>query len=623
MPKQADLRIYPTITEIAERKEQFEKATGKQFNTDAVVTLGDMHGNVMKFMWELVYNGVIELSQQDYQKALELYQLNWIPGDTSDAAYNFDAKKAMEEFKAILGRTKINLDCPRIRLLGDFIADRGNNDLMTLLLLEKIKANGVQVEIVASNHDLFLLPNYDEDPAKWAAFIDNPIYDAFLNGLLLLINNKIIEHKEIVRLMERVYLPSFKLISCTLSQEAGETKITLFMHAPNNCTPIKALARELGVEYPETAINAEKLADIINKINNAFQELRFSDNAEFKKIMRKAIDYSDIPAKEFKELLFAKNDAASQIEIPDNSPLTLIVFNYGGGKATGNIKELEDFPGYVKQVVHGHIGEGALGGHSENLDSDIGRPGKWRGNYVDHAFVESAFKELVIEPSRVFEFLEMELQVCCVKITKRKQILQDFHDDLTNIDKCLNIKEISSLFELLQEVELLEKQIQLNIGKQYQILESFSGLGIKNNEILNELSQREMELIRIEQGFNFTEQRSYKAELETALTARALLDNVIQELNHAKDALKEYMQNLDNILKHDHGFFEQTMRLYNVLNANSIDHSNIKKLMVGIEEYAELEQSEWLDKDHVDLAESAAKLVAETVVPIIQSIKRK
>lgn len=623
MPKQADLRIYPTIAEIADKKSQFEQATGEQFNAGAVVTLGDMHGNAIKFMWELVYNGIIKLNQQDYQKVLEIYQKNWIPDDSSDAVYDFDAKQAMEEFKEILGRIEVNPDCPRVRLLGDLIADRGNNDLMTLLLLEKIKDNGVQVEIVASNHDLFLLPNYDEDPAKWAELIEDLAYDMFVNGLLLLINNKIIEHKEIVRLMDRVYLPSFKLISYALSQEDGETKITLFMHAPNNCIPIKALARELGIDYPDEAINAERLADIVDKINNAFQELRFSDNAEFKKIMRKAIDYSDIPAREFKELLLVENGAVSHIEIPNNSPLTLIVFNYGGGKATGNIKELEDFPECVKQVVHGHVGEIILGGRSENLDSDIGRPGKWRGNYVDHAFVEPDFKELVIEPSRIFDFLEKELQICCTKIAKRKQILQDSYDDLVNIDKCLNTKEIGTLFELLQEVELLENQIQANISKQYQILESFSSLEIKDDEILTDLSQREAELIRIEEGFSFTEQRSYRVELETALTARTLLDKVIQELNHAKDALKEYIQNIGATFKHDHAFFDQTIRLYSVLNAKSIDSGNIKELMAGIEEYAELDKSKWLSKDHVDLAKSAAELVANTVVPVIQNIKRK
>lgn len=368
-----------------------------------VVTFGDMHGNAMKFMWELIHNGVISLNPGDYTKAMDLYKgSELISGDAllkHSEFYNSKSKleltdelknklkSDLEKYRQILGRIKFTPNAPGVRLLGDFIADRGNNDIMTLLLLEKITTNSVKVEIINSNHDVFILPYYDKDPAQWRSNLDCTKggltlgigYGIYIAQLQCLVQNEIVSHEEFKVLMKNAYLPNFKLLSYALQEnQSGDAQITLFMHAPNNLEPIYKLAEQLNIAFDNTSKNAKGLAKVIDAININFNLLTQEEKS------RLLIDANGIEAQKTADYETPYSDWGTGV-----SPIHALIWNYGGGKYLG------EMPAYVKKIVHGHVGEvlpKKIEPRDENLDTYLGRSNIPTGKYLAHVAIEPKFK---------------------------------------------------------------------------------------------------------------------------------------------------------------------------------------------------------------------------------------
>lgn len=377
---QADLSQYPINAPMHQ-------------TSGAVVTLGDMHGNAIAFMWKLIDQGFIEFaSPEDYTKAKKLYDLNWkndswgkyiVKLRQADEYKTIEAdaaKEAMTEYKEILSHIKPgkNKDKASLRLLGDLVADRGNNDIMTLLLLQRIKTLGVSVEITASNHDALLLANYLHNPTKWQGRVS--IYNRSFNNLVDLIEKDIVTHQEVIELIEKTYLPSFKLLSYVL--EDNDQNITIFMHGPAVFSSIEELAIELGIEYKGG--NAIELAATIKGINDAFQ-LLFHQNPE-----------------QFSKMLY---DA--QIGGPHDraTPLSKIIWTYNMEDYGDPEDTISSYPAYVKKVVHGHCTEQYAvrqesDGRDENLDTDLGKgePRDEQGTYAYCQTIEPPLKDFVFNP---------------------------------------------------------------------------------------------------------------------------------------------------------------------------------------------------------------------------------
>ncbi|EKE01238.1 MAG: hypothetical protein ACD_21C00188G0003 [uncultured bacterium] len=275
--------------------------------------------------------------------------------------------------------------------MGDFLADRGQNDLMTLRLLEGLETEGMRTEITASNHDMFFLNEYYKtDPSAWGA--SSRFYGQYVNGIRSLVSDGIISQEGLSEMMDRVYFPNFKLLSYALTN--NDKKITLFMHAPNGIEPIKDLAGELGVEYADKT--AKDLAKTIDAINWAFQNLRYTDNAKFREMVRLAAEF-DINT--------------------NNSSLTALVWNMGKGNVDGKYELSVALPNYVEKVVHGHVGEPGpkLPAQYETLDTNLGKmhstdlPEGYQGNfdagvYVDHSVIEPVWaKRYEITPDNLLK----------------------------------------------------------------------------------------------------------------------------------------------------------------------------------------------------------------------------
>lgn len=372
-------------TNYSANLEQYPAPSTAVYAPNTVITLGDMHGNAMKFLWELAYNGIIQMSAHDFRTMWELYRKNWpgvvVPGFVKDTNISkAEGRAALEQFNDILTRITIVQPGLRIRLLGDFIADRGQCDIMQLRLLKKLNDAGVKVEIVASNHDIFFLPFYAESDTKiWL----KGYYTEYLASLRELIERDIITHQEVVQLIENNYLPHFKLLSYALDGNQTDQKITLFMHAPNEIGQIKFLVDYLNgiftkIERPDFMIvyaddSALALAHTIDAINDAFAKLRLSNPREWQKIMITAQNCHD--------------------RTGTGPGLTKTLWNYDD-----SFEALYDQPEYIQNVVHGHIAQQAdHGDNGINLDTDLGKvlsPAFTYGTYKHYCAVEPAFRHL-------------------------------------------------------------------------------------------------------------------------------------------------------------------------------------------------------------------------------------
>ncbi len=284
-------------------------------------------------MWEIYKEWQTELTHG-------VYELGAILADTEKA------KKNVDRFSAILAKAKFNPH-HNVRLLGDILGDRGNNDWLILLLLRKMHESNIGTQIIASNHDLFFLATYD----KHESSPDDYLLKQYMTKFLKLITNGIVTHEELHSMMEQHYIPNFVPLSYTLSADGNS--ITLFMHAPNTLEPIEDLAKELGVPYQ--AATATELAETIDKINTAFQELYVTDNAKFQ------------------QMILAAQDEHS------STPLHALVWNRGHKK--DGVLDPTTLPSYVTTVTHGHVGEGKakkgtdtrFNERQTNLDTDVGK----------------------------------------------------------------------------------------------------------------------------------------------------------------------------------------------------------------------------------------------------------
>lgn len=362
LTEQVDLTKYPT------KLEQIDLASG---NT---ITFGDMHGNTMKLIWNLIRCGAIEMTEQDFAALWNIYNASGLSDEfgqsTKEKCINelgFTLAQ-LQEFYAILGRVKV-IPGHKIRLLGDTVSDRGQNDWLTLKVFEKLHQGGVATEIIASNHDLMLLAVYGNDVGKaWPdyAMLDQQRSEYALQGM---IRKGLISHDEVKMMMEKHVIPSLKLLSYALSSD--EQKITLFMHAPNSCQVIHDIANQLGVDYK--AGTAKELAQTIDRINQAFALMRLEDNARYMKIIR----------------VMASN-SVMELDEPDQVLAVFAKLSWNRPKQAGkyaleepSLQDKTITPDFVEHVVHGHIGQIdteaephqaiITAGRQVNLDSDDGK----------------------------------------------------------------------------------------------------------------------------------------------------------------------------------------------------------------------------------------------------------
>lgn len=340
------------------------------------ISIGDLHSNAMVLMFFLVRNGVVTISDEHYERLQQIYVKQDLISED------------IKEFNKIIDALEIEKK-PLVRLIGDAIADRGQNDYFIFKILEKLKRGRVETEILLSNHDMEFIIRYE---LKHPLFISSPFFHS-INGVTALLDAGIITQKEIDILVNDHYLPSLKLISYSLH----EGNITIYSHAGIGLETIRSLAnrfKDYGVVYKDNT--AQELAQTIEDINAVFKQ-HVKDGTVHKLIVH----------------------SVEQMK-PDykTDPVTFLLWNRDYQYLDRDVEH----NGYKVYYVHGHDSGEPSYGHIINLDSWLGKTVD--ANVEQHKSLASQGESLlnaVASPSVQFSLQLRQL------IKKAKKLLDDGH----------------------------------------------------------------------------------------------------------------------------------------------------------------------------------------------------
>ncbi len=331
------------------------------------LTIGDLHGNSLKFMFFLIKEGILTLKnrEKDYEEIKRIYEKN-------------DLTKAdLEQFQDILSEAEFNeaASKTKIKLIGDEVADRGKNDYFTLLILDKLREKKVPIEIIFSNHGAEFVSFYEigNCTGDFPTHINTMQARSLNLGLLGLIDKGLVSTEDIQKLIDDSYKPNLKLLSYSIDQTTKPNTIILYSHAPIGLETVEGLAIEFGVTYDQSSL--ENLAKTINAINSKFAELvannRVIERLEEEKIEEEVVVNAPIAAGITRAIWNRVNyqDSCSRVKIKRPSMLK------------------SDDQEFIINYVHGHDGVGSVADEEQdfvtNLDNNLGKGGNYNsGEYV-------------------------------------------------------------------------------------------------------------------------------------------------------------------------------------------------------------------------------------------------
>lgn len=302
---------------------------------DKQVTIGDLHGNALKLLFLLVKHGVIvNISDEIYLELANIYikNIDYINSDD------------LKRFDEILDSLTFQSD-GLIRLIGDELCDRGQNDYYTLKILDKLHQNNVAVEIVMSNHAIEFINAY-ETKQKFFPFVMDNLFTQSMINMQILIAKNLLTRNEVMEIVKRSYKPCLRAISYTLVDD----EITLYSHAPIDIRAVRFLARRLKVEYDDSSVQA--LASSIDKINEAY---------------RTYVKYNTVHTLYDKEVM---HNGYTGVEFPAMfNPFEYIMWN----RDLSHLNNAPVYKGYKVYFVHGHDNQTSMLDNVINLDNILGK----------------------------------------------------------------------------------------------------------------------------------------------------------------------------------------------------------------------------------------------------------
>lgn len=238
----ANIDYYPNLLSINE---------GNQ------IAIGDLHGNALKFLHFLVKHEVVECSPESYNLFVEIYRKE------TDELTELD----LHQIKTICNELTIK-NKAKICLIGDELADRGQNDYFTLLLINKLQKESVCIDILLSNHGFSFITCLENGGYFRSDFAcGDRRFARSMHQMQDLIDDEKLTVDEIRTLAKSSYLPNLKLLSYTIT---CDNEITYYSHAKIDEEVIVNLARMMGVPY--VASTVFEFAATIDAINESFQK---------------------------------------------------------------------------------------------------------------------------------------------------------------------------------------------------------------------------------------------------------------------------------------------------------------------------------------------------------------
>ena len=314
------------------------------------LTIGDLHGNALKLLYFLVRESIFEITPEAYQDLVAIYYK-----DLSEITRN-----DLDEWCRLLrGVSAKETSSNRlIRLIGDELADRGANDYFVLKLLEKLGNSAIPYEIIISNHGFEFLSVYEQGLETYYSYLEKPPgeFAVSLSHLRALVAKKIVSMGDIDYLVKTYYQPYLKVLGYSCFAESSLERllgITIYSHAPIGFETIRALARDMRVEYrDETAV---LLAETMDRINHAFAIVAMNNALlqTYGDELKKQVDVYDIPMEyPLLRCLWARNYSLK--DPPKNLQNNYLLF-----------------------YVHGHDQGGKVDAHFQsfvtNLDNNFGK----------------------------------------------------------------------------------------------------------------------------------------------------------------------------------------------------------------------------------------------------------
>ena len=259
---------------------------------------GDTHGNAMALIRYLYQSGLISL--KTYKTQDTKVEINDF--DRLRAIYDKDVDaleiRDINNFQSIMSNCfEQSLDLPGeviLRFFGDMLADRGKNDIFSLIILDELKTRfgeNIKINILLSNHDIEFIKNYVN-----GSLLGNDQLDLNCKPVTSLKNFKKLLTRlraenpnlitEVDRMIQAVYLPSLSLVEY---KDYGD-KIDIMTHAPLSYQAIKkavdyflpALSHNLALIKE----NKEDLKAVLTALNMATKaQLQKSGRYEFSEFM--------------------------------------------------------------------------------------------------------------------------------------------------------------------------------------------------------------------------------------------------------------------------------------------------------------------------------------------------
>jgi hypothetical protein len=237
------------------------------------LTIGDLHANAMFFLYFLAEKGIVKISDAHYECLKNIYLKHPASAPDREPSEQPLTSEDIIQFNQIIDGLEADAK-PLVRLIGDEICDRGQNDYFIFKILKKLKQSNIPYEILLSNHSIEFLIAYEYLVGNDVANLGAPNIDfsgqaKSLNNMRMLIQEGLITREEMDELVNDVYKPGLKLLSYSISGN----DITLYSHAGIDLKTIRYMAlkfRQYGVVYQDASI--EELAHTIDAINEVFAE---------------------------------------------------------------------------------------------------------------------------------------------------------------------------------------------------------------------------------------------------------------------------------------------------------------------------------------------------------------
>src|SRR5581483_7770721 len=220
------------------------------------VTIGDIHGNALRLIYQLIQAGVFESNHEYYQDLVTAYNALLSAPEEKSSEEEFSPEE--NNFLNVMNKFKICENPPFIRLIGDIFQDRGASDRMTNKVLEKLITEEVPYSINFSNHDMDFMIDYTNKQY-------NEKKDKSLSSNVF--------YKKPMTLLERdlfqsTWLKKLKLFDYEISEDGKQ--FYFFTHAPVGLETLKKISAQYGVEFNDESFSS--LAKTIDSVNKKFQE---------------------------------------------------------------------------------------------------------------------------------------------------------------------------------------------------------------------------------------------------------------------------------------------------------------------------------------------------------------